>query len=176
MEQRNWPNKSITLLLIALGAYARIAPHPWNFTPMMAIGLYAGARSAKLWMGVLVTLAALLASDAILGFYSGMWYVYAASLIPVLLGWLAQQQPWRRVALVAASAIVSSISFFVITNAAVWATGNLYPHTWGGLSTCFMAAIPFYRNQVAGDALYTFALFGADALFRAALYSKPEVA
>lgn len=176
MEQRNWPNQSITLLLIALGACGRIIPHPWNFTPMMAIGLYAGVRSAKLWRGVLVTLAALLASDAILGFYAGMWYVYAASLIPVLLGWLAQQQPRRRVELVAASAIVSSISFFVITNAAVWATGNLYPHTWGGLATCFTAAIPFYRNQIAGDALYTFALFGADALFRAALYSKPEVA
>jgi len=134
------------------------------------------ARSAKLSVGVLVTMSALLASDAILGFYAGMWYVYAASLIPVLLGWLAQQQPRRRVAFVAASAIVSSVSFFVITNAAVWATSNLYPHTWGGLSTCFTAAIPFYRNQIAGDALYTFALFGADALFRAALYSKPEVA
>src|SRR5689334_9609399 len=114
MEQRNWPHK-FTLLLIALGACARIAPHPWNFTPIMAIGLYAGARSIKLWVGVLVTMAALLASDAILGFYSGMWYVYAASLIPVLLGRIAQQQPRRRIAFVTASAIVSSVSFFVIT-------------------------------------------------------------
>ncbi len=175
-QQKSWQNQWITLLLIALGACARIAPHPWNFTPMMAIGLYAGARSAKLWVGVLVTMAALLASDAILGFYAGMWYVYAASLIPVLLGWLAQRQPRRRIAFIAASAIASGVSFFVITNAAVWATSNLYPHTWGGLATCFAAAVPFYRNQVAGDALYTFALFGADALFRATFYPKPEVA
>ena len=175
MEQSGLPNKRITLLLIALGACARLAPHPWNFTPMMAIGLYAGARSAKLWVGVLVTLAALLVSDAILGFYAGMWYVYAASLIPVLLGRLAQR-PRRGIGFVAASAIVSSVSFFVITNAAVWATSNLYPHTWGGLATCFAAAVPFYRNQIAGDALYTAALFGADALFRAAFYPKPQVA
>jgi hypothetical protein len=49
-----------------LGTCARLVPHPWNATPMMAIGLYAGARSAKLWSAVLITVAALLLSDSIL--------------------------------------------------------------------------------------------------------------
>jgi hypothetical protein len=51
-----------------------------------------------------------------------------------------------------------------------------YPHTWGGLAACFAAAVPFYRNQIAGDAFYTVALFGADAIFRGAFHSKPQVA
>jgi hypothetical protein len=46
----------------------------------------------------------------------------------------------------------------------VWATGNIYPHTIGGLSACFLAGIPFYRNQILGDAFYTAAIFGGDAL------------
>ncbi len=174
MEKSGLTNKGIILLLIALGACARLAPHPWNFTPMMAIALYAGARSAKLWSGVLLTVAALLLSDAVLGFYAGMPYVYAASLIPVLLGRLARQR--GGIGFLAASAIVSSVSFFVITNAAVWAAGHLYPHTGSGLAACFVAALPFYRNQILGDAFCTLALFGADALFRMAFHPKPQVA
>ena len=54
----------------------------------------------------------------------------------------------------------SSISFFVTTNFMVWATGHLYPHTTAGLAECFAASLPFYRNQVLGDAFYTVALFG----------------
>jgi hypothetical protein len=38
---------------------------------------------------------------------------------------------------VAAAALVSSLSFFLITNFMVWATGNMYPHTITGLSVCF---------------------------------------
>lgn len=79
-------NKKVGAAMVVLGASARLIPHPWNFTPMMAIALYAGAKSGKLRTGVLVTLAALFVSDAIMGFYQGMWWVYATSLIP---GWLA---------------------------------------------------------------------------------------
>jgi hypothetical protein len=30
--------------MVVLGACARLAPHPWNFTPIMAIGLFAGSH------------------------------------------------------------------------------------------------------------------------------------
>jgi hypothetical protein len=175
MNKSELPDRRLFLLLIALGACARLVPHPWNFTPMMAIGLYAGARTTKVWAGILLTVAALLLSDAVLGFYSGMLYVYAASLVPVLLGRLARR-PGTGVGFLASSALVSSVSFFIITNAAVWATDHLYAHTWGGLASCFVAALPFYRNEMAGDAFYTCALFGAEALFRASWNSKPQVA
>ena len=157
-------------MLILLGACARILPHPWNFTPIMAIGLYAGARSARLWSAVLITLAALLLSDSILGFYSGMVYVYAASLIPALVG--SGLRGRSSAGTIVASASVSSISFFLITNIAVWTTGNLYPHTWAGLTECFTAALLFYRNEIVGDALYTCAFFGADALLLRAVTPK----
>ena len=43
-------------VLVALGVCGRLVPHPSNFTPMMAIGLYAGAKSAKLRTGIFATL------------------------------------------------------------------------------------------------------------------------
>ena len=105
---------------MVLGACARLVPHPWNFTPMMAIGLFAGSHARKASTGVLATLFALVLSDAVLGFYPGFWYVYAAALIPVLLGRLIRNRSGAGA--IAAAAIASSLSFFLITNFMVWAT------------------------------------------------------
>ncbi len=155
-------DKKIGAAMVTLGACARLLPHPWNFTPMMAIGLYAGAKSKKLPTGVLITLLALVLSDALMGFYRGMWYVYAASLVPVLIGYFIRNK--SGVGTLAAGALASSLSFFFITNFMVWATGHMYPHTGAGLAACLAAGIPFYQNQFAGDAFYTVALFGGHAL------------
>jgi uncharacterized protein DUF6580 len=145
--------------MVVLGAFARLLPHPWNFTPMMAIGLFAGSQARKASTAVLATLFALVVSDAVMGFYPGFWYVYAAALIPVLLG----RRIRNRAGAIAAAAIVSGLSFFLITNFMVWTTGALYPHTMAGLSACYLAGIPFYRNQVLGDVVYTVAIFGGYA-------------
>jgi hypothetical protein len=36
----------------------------------------------------------------------------------------------------------------------------MYPRTVEGLAACYVAAIPFFRNSLAGDLLYTGLLFG----------------
>ena len=166
-------NKNIYPALIGIGAVARLIPHPWNFTPLMAVGLYAGAKSTKLRTGVLVTVLALLLSDAVLGFYRGMWYVYAASLVPVLLGRFIKKDS---VGAIVPAALLSSLSFFAITNFMVWATGHLYPHTASGLSACFVAALPFYRNQLLGDLCYTVAFFGSHAFLSRVAQPLPRIA
>src|SRR5215471_8011745 len=102
-------NKNIYSVLVGPGALARLIPHPWNFTPMMALGLYAGAKSRKLRTGILVTVVALLLSDALMGFYRGMWYVYAASLVPVLFGRFIRRQD--TVSALVPAALLSSLSF-----------------------------------------------------------------
>jgi hypothetical protein len=40
----------------------------------------------------------------------------------------------------------------------------MYSHTATGLSVCYLAGVPFYRNQVVGDAIYTVAIFGGYAV------------
>ena len=148
--------------MVVLGAFARLVPHPWNFTPIMAIGLFAGSQGRRTTTGVFAILLALVLSDAVLGFYPGFWYVYGAALIPVLLGRLIRNR--RGAGAIAAAAVASSFSFFLITNFMVWATNHLYPHTTAGLSACYLAGIPFFRNQVLGDAVYTVAIFGGHAI------------
>lgn len=167
-------NKNVWIVLVALAAGARLAPHPWHFTPMIALGLFAGAGAAKVQTGLIATLAALLLSDAILGFYSGMWYVYAATLVPVLAGrWI---RPRQSVGAVAAAALGSSVSFFILTNFPSWASGHMYTHDLAGLAACYAAAIPFFQNQLLGDAFYTAVLFGGYALLHRLRAPAPQAA
>jgi hypothetical protein len=167
-------SKRLWIGMVVLAACARLLPHPWNFTPMIAMALFAGSHARKTVIAALVTLSALVLSDAILGFDSGFWYIYAASLVPVLLGRLIRNKPG--VAPIAAAALVSSLSFFAITNFMVWAMGRLYPHTAAGLAASFVAGIPFYQNQVLGDAFFTVAIFGGYALLSRAFRPVAQAA
>jgi hypothetical protein len=167
-------SKRLWIGMVVLAAAARLLPHPWNFTPMIAMALFAGSHASKTAIAALTTLSALVLSDAILGFYSGFWIVYAATLIPVLLGRLIRNK--EGVASIATAALVSSLSFFAITNFTVWATESLYPHTIAGLTASFVAGIPFYQNQILGDAFYTAAIFGGYALLSRAFRAVPQAA
>ena len=64
--------------ILFLAALLRFIPHPWNVTPVGAIGLFAGAHCDRriAWAIPLVVLAI---GDAITGFYSPfvMLFVYA---------------------------------------------------------------------------------------------------
>lgn len=62
--------------------------------------------------------------------------------------------------MIGAAVLASSVLFFVLTNLGVWATSGLYPRTRIGLVTCYTAALPFFRNALAGDAIYAPTLFG----------------
>ena len=166
-------SKRLWIGMVVLAACARLLPHPWNFTPMIALALFAGSHAGKTVTAVLATLSALALSDAILGFYTGFWLVYAATLIPVLLGRLIRNK--QGIGTVAATALASSLSFFAITNFG-WAMGRLYPHTAAGLTASYVAGIPFYQNQVLGDAFYTVAIFGGSALLSRAFRPVPQAA
>lgn len=167
-------SKRLWIGMVVLCACARLLPHPWNFTPLIAIGLFAGSKARLAGTGVLATLAALALSDAVMGFYGGFWYVYGAALVPVLFGRLIRDR--NSVPAIAGAALGSSVSFFLITNFMVWATGSLYPHSTSGLAACFAAGIPFYQNQLLGDAFYTFALFGGYAVLSRALRPMTQAA
>lgn len=165
--------KRLLVAMVLLGAGARLLPHPWNFTPLLAIGLFAGNKAQKASTGIFVTLGALVLSDAVMGFYSGFWYIYAAMLVPVLLGRLVRD---RGVGALAGVAVASSLSFFIITNFMVWATSQWYPHTAAGLLACYAAALPFYQNQALGDVFYTVGIFGGYAVLNRLFQPQSQAA
>jgi hypothetical protein len=155
--------RAIALLSLVLAAAAsRLVPHPWNLTSIAAVALFGGAYFQDRRLAFAVPVGALFLSDLVLGLYSGMAVVYVSFGLIVGIGlWLRSR---RKPALIAGAALTSSILFFILTNFGVWASGHLYPKTWAGLVTCYTAALPFFRNSLEGDLLYTLILFGGFAL------------
>ena len=153
----------IVFVLILLAAASRLLPHPPNFAPVAAVGLYAGAYTSRR-AGWIVPFAALLLSDLVLGFYHPVSmvanYLAFATCLALGAGWLARGRSLPRVA---GAVIASSVAFFIVSNFGMWASGY-YPRTWAGLVACYTAALPFFRNTLASDAVYSVALFGGHAL------------
>lgn len=168
----------VTLILAA--AATRLLPHPPNMTSVSAVALFGGAYFADKRLAFLVPLAALFLSDLVLGFYAHMEVVYLAFLLVVCIGlWL---QKHRTVLAIAGASIASSIVFFLVTNfVGFHVDGGLYPMTFNGMVESYIAGLPFLRNTVVGDLLYTALLFGGFALMEnrfAALkeHSVPQAA
>lgn len=155
----------VILGLVILGVLSRLVPHPWNATPVMAIGLFAGATLATRW-AILLPLVIVALSDALIGWHSTVPFTWGGFLLTGMLGWWVRRHPSAE--RIVAGALAGSTLFFLLSNFGVWIIGELYPRTLDGLWACYVAAIPFFRTALAGDLVYTVALFGLYHLVTAA--------
>lgn len=71
-----------------------------------------------------------------------------------------RRSPWQ----VGAAALAGAVLFYLVTNFAVWAAGELYPLTVAGLFECYERAIPYFQNSLLGDMAFSTILFGGLAL------------
>ena len=151
----------LCFLLILLAAVSRLVPHPPNFSPVAALGLFAAAYISlrRYW---LMPLVALLLSDLVIGFYHPveMLFVYIGFTVSAILGRLFLLQK-RNMIQLGASIVCSAIVFFILSNLGVWLEGLHYPMTVAGLIQCYVMALPFFENTLFGDLFYTVILFGA---------------
>ena len=151
----------VTAAVVMIGG--RLLPHSPNFTPVLAVALWLGARSGgRVAIGTVI--AAMLATDMMLGFHPLMPAVYAAILASVAIGRgiIGQSVGASRVVAIAGSVGVAAVAFFIITNAACWALW--YPRTFDGLVTCYVNALPFFRATVLSTAVCAGGLFAASAV------------
>ncbi len=146
------------ILLVIFSALTRIVPHPYNFTAIGAIALFSGANLNRknYWIPFL----ALFLTDTYLGFHNTMVYVYGSFALIIAVGYFIRKK--QNIITLTGASILSSIIFFIVTNFGVWQLwGSLYPHTWQGLIACYIAGIPFFKNTLLGDLIYTALIFGA---------------
>lgn len=162
---KNKPRFYALSILIIMAALSRILPHPPNVTPIAALALFGGAYFENKKLSFLVPLLAMVLSDLGLAvifdytFFSSMRIViYACFIAMVFIGFKIR----NRVSItnLIGASMGSSILFFVISNFAVWTGGRLYPLTLEGLTTCYVAAIPFFTNTFSGDLFYVLTMFG----------------
>jgi hypothetical protein len=159
---------ALATLLAVLAGLLRLLPHAWNFAPMGAIGIFAGAR-LKGWRAFVVPLGVRVVTDLILwrwkyeGYFPFYPFEYVSYVLCVMLGWtlVGSNSPAR----IAGLGVIASAAFFILSNFGAWLLlSDLYPHTLAGLVTAYEMGLPFYRGTLLGDLIYTPALFGTYAL------------
>lgn len=156
------PRTLVLIGLIVAATLTRLLPHEPNFSPIEATALFAGAYFFDRRLALLVPLVAMAISDLFLGLHAGIPVVYGCM---ALMAWFGRGLMERRSALrIAGYGLAGAVFFFVVTNLFVWATQAMYPMTFDGLVACYVAAIPFFRNSLAGVAVYSLVLFGGFAL------------
>jgi hypothetical protein len=175
--------------LTVLTGILRLVPHPSNFTPVTALGLYGGAR-LPLAQALALPLGVMVLSDVILhyvvypGFPPFHPWVYASLVINVLLGRLVRHT--NSPAKIAAVVLVASVQFFLLTNFGAWLGSPFYPQTPAGLAACYTAGLAFvgpnsvppvgfFGNMLAGDLFFTAALFGLHAVLARTAFPAERV-
>lgn len=158
-------------LIVAVGF--RFLPHAWSFTPVGAALLFFGYKRPRkeMWAPVLL----LAVSDALLNVMKG-YPVTADTFVTVVyygvavwLGGLMKDSTAEGAGYfgrVLGLSLAGSFAFYVISDFAVWAVWDLYPHTLSGLATCYVAAIPFFQKTLASDVVYSLAIFSVPLLMR----------
>lgn len=157
------------------GILGRIIPHAPNATPMAALGLIAGAAIGGRF-AISIPLIILAITDLMIGTYSPivMLAVYACMIVPGMLGMTVLKNR-RSPLMIAACAVLSSVLFFVVTNFAVWYSGAWYGDNFAGLMKCYAAALPFARNMLAGDLIWSAALFTGLAVLESRAFAVKVV-
>jgi hypothetical protein len=153
----NDTRQGLALALIFLGVLFRAMPHPDNFTPTTALVLFAGAALGG-WLAYAVPLVIMAASDLFIGLHPLFWLTWPSF---VLITWAGQKLKGKEgAAPLFFASFGASVFFFVVSNLGVFLFEGMYPKTWAGLTDCFTMALPFFRNSLLSDLLYTAFAFG----------------
>lgn len=142
-----------------------------NFTAVGGMLLYFGARRS--WREMAMPLVVLMATDYFLttriyhfsfewqGYIpTWIWYIAAMALGQIL---LRTRTSFLRVG---AGVVLGPTTFFLVSNYAVWASSGMYPKTMQGLIACYVAGLPFYRNDFFSTTMFSAVLFGVPVLAR----------
>lgn len=183
----------IVIVMILLAALSRILPHPYNFTPLVAMALFGGAMLTKKWQAYLIPVAAFLISDLVFtamgqpGFYGvSQLFVYGSMFLVTALGTTMGRPKALKVL---GYSLSGSAIFWIISNFGVWfanylAAGSAAHEQGLTLGMTYLRALPFYNtysNELffgafLGDLFYSAVLFGVYALVQknvpALRYSK----
>jgi hypothetical protein len=137
-----------------------------NFSPLMAAAL-CGAVFIPGWLGLVVPVVALLASDAVLNTHYGepvislqLLWTLPCYLIAVGFGWILRERCaglWS----ILGGTLLSSVIFYVVTNTGSWLGFTAYPQNLAGWVQALTTGLPgypptwtFFRNSLIGDLLF----------------------
>jgi len=154
---------AVMLALVLIRVYFNIP----NFNPLGAIALMGGVLFGRNWLAFLIPVSALFVGDLLLSsnnalnqdylFSASFLTVYASFGVMIALGMLLAKKP--SLSGVLGGSLLAAIVFFAVTNAGSWFTLPEYPKTFDGLMAAYTAGIPFFRNTLVSQVLFSIGIY-----------------
>jgi len=148
----------ISLILIL--AFARLIPHPPNFTPIIAVAIMSGYFFKNLNLSFIVLLISMLIADMFIGFYENVIFVYASLLLITYIFYkLSNKINFKNLFIYG---FAGSLIFFIVSNFGVWLLGSpglndvVYEKSLSGLVECYILAIPFFGNTFLSTLIFAY--------------------
>jgi hypothetical protein len=148
---------AITLRLI------KIVP---NLELVTATSIVAGIVLKNKKLSLLVPFVTMVVSDNILGNSKIFLFTWSAYIFAAVAGIIINRYKFfnlnsifKKSLVLSGGGIIFTLFFYVWTNAGVVVVGNWYPHTVEGFLASYYNALPFLRNQLIGNAVFTPAVY-----------------
>lgn len=159
------------LLLVVLASSIRMLTI-YNFSPIAAVALFSGALFGRRYIAFIFPLVVQFVSDILVNTYVYnmpnpfeyffKWealFVYPCYIAITLLGtWVGTNGKFVRVPV---GALASTALFFVVTNFGAWLSEPMYTKDLAGLVSSYTLALPFIKNSLIGDVVFSAFFFGA---------------
>ena len=149
--KKNINNLLLPIVIILSLSLTRLIPHPWNFTPMLAVGIFSGFYFKQFYLSLFIVILSMFIGDLYLGFHSTMFFTYISLAVAVIIGLYIKHFKFTEILF---SGLASSVSFFIITNFGAWLTLEMYEKNFAGLLQSYTLAIPFFHNTLISTFLY----------------------
>ena len=148
---KKYQNYFFPVLVIIALSFARIIPHPSNFTPILAVGIFSGFYFKNFIFSFFIVIFSMFLGDVYLGFHSTMFFTYTSLSLAVLIGFFIKKLNFKEVVF---GGLASSACFFIITNFGVWILSPMYEKSFAGLMHSYIMGIPFFHNTLISTLLY----------------------
>ena len=145
----------ISLILIL--AFARLIPHPPNFTPIIAVAIMSSYFFRNILLSCTVIIISMLLADIFIGFYKNIFFVYLSLLlITYIFSHINRKIKLKNLFIFG---LLGSIIFFILSNFGVWILSEMYEKNLNGLINCYLLAVPFFVNTLLSTIIFSYTAF-----------------
>ena len=150
----NLKKQFLPVTLIIILTWARLIPHPPNFTPIVTVAILSGYFFSNIYLSFLTLLISMFIADAFIGFHEHMFSVYISLLLISFIFYkISEKINFKNLFMYG---FIGSLIFFIISNFGVWIIGGLYDRSLSGLVECYILAIPFFGNTFLSTVIFAY--------------------
>tara|TARA_Y100000294_G_scaffold109980_1_gene102011 strand:+ start:284 stop:802 length:519 start_codon:yes stop_codon:yes gene_type:complete len=150
----NLKKQFLPVTLIIILTWARLIPHPPNFTPIVTVAILSGYFFSNIYLSFLTLLISMFIADAFIGFHEHMFSVYISLLLISFIFYkISEKINFKNLFM---CGFIASLIFFIISNFGVWIIGGLYDRSLSGLVECYILAIPFFGNTFLSTVIFAY--------------------